>query len=153
MTTTLARISPMADFISLRDAMDQLFQDSFIRPTAWTGLAAAQLAVPVDLWETPDAFHLRADIPGLTADDIDLNVTADTVQIAGEIKGSTDVSQDGWLRQERRTGKFARAFQLSGPIDTNKVEASFENGVLTMVLPKAESVRPKQIKIGAQKHQ
>ena len=144
---TLARFNPMADFVSLRDAMDRLVEDSFIRPSAFTGLAAGQLAVPVDLWDTPEAYHLRADLPGLTPDAIDISVTGDTVQLAGEIKPSTDVTQDGWLRQERRFGKFQRAFTLPVQIDPNKVEATFNNGVLELVLHKAESVRPKTIKV------
>ena len=144
---TLARFNPMADFVSLRDAMDRLVEDSFIRPNAFTGLAAGQLAVPIDLWDTPEAYHLRADLPGLTPEAIDISVTGDTVQLAGEIKPSTDVTQDGWLRQERRFGKFQRAFTLPVQIDPNKVEATFNNGVLELVLHKAESVRPKSIKV------
>lgn len=105
--------------------------------------------MPVDLWETAEAYFLRADLPGITADDIDINVTADTVSISGEMKGQQDVSTEGWLRQERRHGKFVRAFTLPTQLEANKVEATFENGVLHLVLPKAEAVRPKQIKITA----
>lgn len=146
---TIARFHPMPDVVSLREAMDRLFEDSFIRPSTWTGLPAGQIAVPVDLWETPEAYHLRADLPGLTAEDIDINVTADTVAISGELNGRSDVTSEGWLRQERRYGKFQRAFTLPTQLDANKVEATFENGVLTLVLPKAEAVRPKQIKVTA----
>ncbi|HEX4743445.1 MAG TPA: Hsp20/alpha crystallin family protein [Candidatus Limnocylindria bacterium] len=146
---TIARFHPMPDVVTLREAMDRLFEDSFIRPTTWTGLPAGQIAVPVDLWETPEAYHLRADLPGLSAEDIDINVTADTVSISGELKGQTDVSGDGYLRQERRYGKFQRAFTLPTQLESNKIEATFDNGVLTLVMPKAEAVRPKQIKINA----
>lgn len=150
---TIARFHPMPDVVTLREAMDRLFEDSFIRPNTWTGLPAGQIAVPVDLWETPEAYHLRADLPGLTAEDIDINVTADTVAIAGELKGQTDVSGEGYLRQERRHGKFQRAFTLPTQLDSGKVEATFDNGVLTLVMPKAESVRPRQIKINAKNAQ
>jgi len=146
---TLARFSPMPDAVSLREAMDRLFEDSIIRPTTHSRLPAGQIGVPVDLWETADAYFLRADLPGITADDIDINVTADTVSISGEMKGQQDVSNEGWLRQERRHGKFVRAFTLPTQLEANKVEATFENGVLHLVLPKAEAVRPKQIKITA----
>lgn len=146
---TLARFSPMNDVVSLREAMDRLFEDSFIRPSIASGVPGGQIAVPVDLWETADSYFLRADLPGLTAGDIDINVTADTVAITGELKGQQDVTNDGWLRQERRQGKFQRAFTLPTQLDANKVEATFENGVLHLVLPKAEAVRPKQIKITA----
>ncbi|HEY8656131.1 MAG TPA: Hsp20/alpha crystallin family protein [Candidatus Limnocylindria bacterium] len=146
---TLARYTPISDFMSLRDAMDQLFQDSFIRPTTLTGLAAGQIAVPIDLWETPDAYHVRADLPGLTPNDIDINVTGATLQLSGELKPATDAAVDGWLRQERRVGKFRRALALPIQIESAKVEATFKDGVLDLILPKAESVRPRTVRINA----
>ena len=144
----IARIAPLSDFVSLRDAMDQLFQESFIRPNGWSG-PAGQIPMPVDLWETKDAYRLRADLPGMTADDIAINVTGDTVSFAGETTPATDVASDGWLRQERRTGKFQRTFTLPVQIDANAVTATFTNGVLELVLPKSESVKPKTVKITA----
>ncbi len=146
---TITRFSPMTDFVSLREAMDRLFEDSFIRPNGWSGLAAGQIAVPVDLWETNDAYHLRADLPGLAPDQIEINATQDTVQISGETKVQADVSTEGWLRQERRAGRFQRAFTLPVQIDPNKVQATFEHGVLDLVLPKADQVKPRNIKITA----
>jgi HSP20 family protein len=146
---TIARYSPMSDFVSLRDAMDRLFEDSFIRPSPWSGLPAGQLAVPVDLWETQDAYHIRADLPGLTPEDIEINVTGESIQFGGELKGTTDVAGEGWLRQERRTGKFQRGFTLPVQIDPNTVEATFNNGVLELTLPKSEAVKPRSVKISA----
>jgi HSP20 family protein len=146
---TLARWNPINDVVSLREAMDRLFEDSFIRPTTWTGLAAGQLAVPVDLWETKDAYHLRADLPGLGPEDIEINATSDTITINGETRTKTEVSDEGWIRQERRSGKFTRSFALPVQIDPNKVEASFNHGVLEMTLPKAENVKPRTIKVNA----
>lgn len=144
---TITRWSPMTDLVSLREAMDRLFEDSFIKPSTWTGLAAGQVAVPVDLWETNDAYHLRADLPGLAPEEIDINVTADTVALTGETKASQDVTSDGWLRQERRIGKFQRAFTLPVQIDPDKVQATFTHGVLDLVLPKADQVKPRTIKV------
>src|SRR5919198_2196303 len=145
---TITRFSPLSDVVSLREAMDRLFEDSFIRPGArW--IDGAQIGVPVDLWETKDAYHLRADLPGVTPDGIEINATADTVQISGELKPATDVTDEGWLRQERRYGKFTRAFTLLVQIDPNKVDAKFTNGVLELALPKAESTKPRAIKINA----
>lgn len=146
---TITRFSPMTDLVSLREAMDRLFEDSFIKPTAWTGLAAGQISVPVDLWETNDAYHLRADLPGLAPEAIDINATADTISLSGETKAQQDVTSDGWLRQERRTGKFQRAFTLPVQIDPDKVQASFQHGVLELVLPKADQVKPRSIKVTA----
>ena len=146
---TIARFTPMTDFVSLRQAMDRLLEDSFIRPTTMTGLPAGQIAVPVDLWETSESFHLRADLPGMTPESIDINVTADTVALSGEHRAPADVTDEGWLRQERRVGKFQRAFTLPVQIDPNKVQASFEHGVLDLVLPKADQVKPRNIKVSA----
>ena len=146
---TIARFDPMSDFVSLRQAMDRLFEDSIIRPSVWTGLSAGQIAVPVDLWETNDAYHLRADLPGIAPDDIDINVTSDTVALTGESKMSQDVTNDGWLRQERRVGKFQRAFTLPVQIDPDKVQATFTHGVLELTLPKADQVKPRTIKVTA----
>jgi HSP20 family protein len=146
---TIARFTPLTDVVSLREAMDRLFEDSFIRPNGWTSGNGQPIAVPVDLWETQDAYHLRADLPGMTADDIEINATADTVTIAGELKPSTDVTNEGWLRQERRAGKFGRSFTVPMQLDPTKVEANFQNGVLELVLPKAENVKPRAIKINA----
>ena len=146
---TLARFSPLSDVVSLREAMDRLFEDSFIRPSTWSGMAAGQLAVPVDLWETKDAYHLTADLPGFTADNIEINATSDTVTLGGELKQTNDVATEGWIRNERRSGKFTRIFTLPVQIDPNKVEAKFANGVLELVVPKAENTKPRAIKINA----
>jgi HSP20 family protein len=145
----ITRFSPLSDLVSLRDAMDQLFQESVIRPNGWSGIAAGQIAMPVDLWETKDAYHLRADLPGMTPDDIAINVTGDTVTLSGETKSMTDVANEGWLRQERRAGKFQRTFTLPVQIDANAVTATFSNGVLDLTLPKSEAVKPKTVKIQA----
>ena len=145
----IARYSPLSDLVSLRDAMDQLFQESFIRPNGWSGLPAGQISTPVDLWETKDAYHLRADLPGMTPEDIMINVTGDTVTLSGETKSMTDVANEGWLRQERRAGKFQRGFTLPVQIDANAVTATFSNGILDLTLPKSEAVKPKTVKIQA----
>jgi HSP20 family protein len=132
---TIARFALMPDMVSLRDAVDRL----------------GTLAVPVDLWETKDAYHLRADLPGVTPDELEINATSDSISISGEVRGQTDVADDGWLRQERRVGKFQRAFTVPVAIDPSKVEATFENGVLSLVMPKAENTKPRTIKVNATK--
>ncbi len=130
---TIARFTPLTDILLLRDAMDRL----------------GPLSVPVDLWETKDAYHLRADLPGVKPEELEINATSDSISIAGEVKGATDMSDETWLRQERRVGKFERAFTLPIVIDPTKVEATFENGVLQLVLPKAENTKPRTIKVNA----
>ena len=86
---------------------------------------------------------------GPGGNELEINATSDSISIGGEVKARTDVTEDGWLRQERRVGKFQRAFTLPVAIDPTKVEATFENGVLQLVLPKAENVKPRTIKVNA----
>jgi len=146
---SITRWDPVRDFVSLREAMDRLFEDSFIRPgTALSG-DGANTAFAIDLYETPDAFVLKAPLPGIKPDEIDINATTDGVVIRGELKPDLEVKPETWLRQERRYGKFQRGFTLPTQIDPNKVDATFEHGVLTLTLPKAETVKPKQIKVKA----
>ena len=130
---TITRFALMPDIVSLRDAVDRL----------------GTLAVPVDLWETKDAYQLRADLPGVKADDLEINATSDSISISGGVKDQAEVTEDGWLRQEQRVGKFQRAFSLPIAIDPARVEATFENGVLSLVLPKAEGTKPRMIKVNA----
>ena len=146
---SITRFQPLGDFVSLRDAMDRLFEDSFIRPAAVWANGVGPLGVQVDLWETKDAYHLRADVPGMKAEDIDINATQDTITLSGELKEEPLGESDAWLRRERRHGKFTRSFTLPVEVDANAVDATFENGVLHLVLPKAEAVKPKQIKVRA----
>ena len=143
---SITRFTPMGDFVSLRDAMDRLFEDSVIRPAAWAN-GVSPIGVQVDLWETKDSYHLRADVPGAKAEDIDINATQDTITISGELKDEPLGEGDAWLRRERRHGKFTRSFTLPVQVDSNAVDATFENGVLHLVLPKAEAVKPKQIRV------
>lgn len=146
---SITRFQPLGDFVSLRDAMDRLFEDSFIRPSQWVNGQNGAFGVPVDLWETSEAYHLRADVPGLTPDDIEINATSDTITFSGEVKAEAAGENDVWLRRERRYGKFTRSFTLPLQIDANKIDATFENGTLHLVLPKADEVKPKQIKVRA----
>ena len=130
---TIARFTFMPDIVSLREAMHGL----------------APVAVPVDIWETKDAYHLRADIPGVSPEKLEINATGDGVTISGEVEAESESAGETWLRQERRVGKFERAFTLAVAIDPSTVEATFENGVLQLVLPKAESTKPRAIKVNA----
>src|SRR2546430_14823952 len=104
---TVAGFTPLSDFVSLRDAMERL-----------------QFTVPVDLWENPDAYHLRADLPGLAPEEIEINATSDTISIAGEMKAQANISEEGWLRRERRVGKFQRTFTLPIQIEPMKINAA-----------------------------
>lgn len=141
---SIIRYNPMRDFVSLREVMDRLLEDSVIRPTPVDG---RQIGFAADLKETPETFILKATLPGVKVDQLDINATSEGVTVRAEIKEETEQKDEHWLLRERRHGTFERTFTLPTQIDPNKVEATFEDGELTLTLPKSEAVRPKQIKV------
>jgi len=137
---------PANEFLSLRDAMDQLFNESFLRPFGDGGLIG-QDGPAVDVAETNDKVLVTATVPGIKPDDIKITLTGDVLQISGETKAETETNEATYHLRERRYGSFSRAISLPSPVITDKAEAVFENGVLKLALPKAEEARPKAIKI------
>ncbi|HYY54531.1 MAG TPA: Hsp20/alpha crystallin family protein [Candidatus Dormibacteraeota bacterium] len=144
---SITRFDPFRDFVSLREAMDRLLEDSVIRPATLITNGQQGTSFPVDLYETADGYVLKATLPGVAPDALDINATTDGVSIKAEVKPDAGVREESWLLRERRYGTFQRHFGLPMEIDPNKVEASFDNGVLTLTLPKAETVKPKQVKV------
>jgi len=145
---SIIRWDPFRDAVSLRDAMNRLFEESFIRPAAWPApFEGAGLAV--DMVETKDDVVVKAAAPGLKPEDIDIAVTGDRLTIKGEFKSETKTEGASVIRQERRYGAFERTLSLPTQVVADKARAEFENGVLTLTLPKAEEVKPKTIKVKA----
>lgn len=146
--SSLMRWDPGNDMISLRDMMDRLFEDSFVRTRSGSMLPrAGDLAV--DLVETKDDVVVKATLPGVKPEDVELTITGDTLSISGETKEEKETKDENYIRRERRYGSFSRSIQLPAGLQTDKAEASFENGVLTLKLPKSEQVKPKSIKVKA----
>lgn len=146
--SSLMRWDPGNDMISLRDMMDRLFEDSFVRTRSGSMLPrAGDLAV--DLVETKDDVVVKATLPGVKPEDVELTITGDTLSIRGETKEEKETKDENYIRRERRYGSFSRSIQLPAGLQTDKAEASFENGVLTLKLPKSEQVKPKSIKVKA----
>jgi HSP20 family protein len=135
--------------MSLREAMDRLFEDAFLRP-GWFGIGetAANL-VAVDMYETDDHLVVKATVPGVKPENIDVTVTGDLLTIKGEFKSEEKTEKRNYLRQERRYGSFCRQIGLPAGVDANKAKATFEHGVLTLELPKTEAVKAKSIKVVA----
>jgi len=138
---------PFREAVSLREAMNSLLQDSFVRPggvPAQSGLTA----LPLDVSETENEFVVKASLPGIKPDDVHITVHGDTLTIRGESKVEEEKKGEHWHLRERRSGVFQRSLSLSAPVDSDKAQAEFEHGVLTLTLPKAESAKPRQIKVG-----
>lgn len=144
----IERWDPFRDVVSLREAMNSLLQDSFVRPSG--GLSGTpQGSFPLDVSETENEFVLHAQLPGVKPEEVQITVHNDTVLIRGETKSQEEKKGETWHLRERRFGSFQRAVNLNAPIDADKANAQFEHGVLTLTLPKAEAAKPKQIKVGA----
>jgi len=136
--------APFSNALSLREAMNQLFQDSFVAP--FGAPARTMSSMPVDVYETDDAFVVKAFMPGLTPDDLTINVEQQTVTIHGEPKAE-DLQGMRPLLQERRIGAFTRTFTLPVLVDADKVQAELAQGVLSLTLPKSEALKPRKIQV------
>jgi HSP20 family protein len=144
---SIDRWDPFREAVSLRDAMNSLLQDSFVRPN---GLSAPTVpaALPLDVSETEDAFVVKASLPGIKPEDVEITVQGDTLTIRGESQAEDEKKGEHWHLRERRFGSFQRSVSLATPVNSDRAQASYEHGVLTLTLPKSEAAKPRQIKIG-----
>lgn len=135
------------DFMSLRDALDRIVEESMVWPFGLFEGPSTTFAV--DLSETTDAYVLTAALPGLKPEDIDITATADSVSVAGEHKGEATVTDATYLRQERQAGVFKRSFALPLPISPEQIDAVQADGILTVTMPKAEVTKPARVQVKA----
>jgi len=142
----IERWDPFREAISLRDAMNSLFQESFVRPNMLAQNGAA--ALPLDVSETENEFIVKASVPGVKPEDVQITVQGDTVTVRGESKSEEEKNDEHWHLRERRFGAFQRSVTLGTPVNADKAQAHHEHGVLTLTLPKAEESKPRQIKVG-----
>lgn len=142
---TISRWEPFRDLMTLREAMDRLFEDSFVRagPRWTTGERRCDL--PVDAYTTDNDVVITAAIPGVDPKDVEITIEGDTLTIQGDLKGPLD--NVDYTIQERTYGKFSRTLRLNIPVQADKAEASFDKGVLTLTIPKQEEIKPKTIKV------
>ena len=154
----LTRWEPTSEVVTLRDAMDRLFDDAFTRPlsllrnggSTWSSL-------PIDMYQTNDDVVVKAAVPGFRPDQVQINVTGDVLTIRGEVsheeENTSSLRRDdrAWHIREHRLGSFERSVALPLPVVSDKATAEFENGILLITLPKAEEVKPRTITIKARK--
>jgi HSP20 family protein len=146
----LTRFDPVGEMVSLRAAMDRLFEDSFVSPMSWRTLGNGEtITPPIDVHETADELVVTSSLPGIRAEDLEITMTGQTLTLRGEFKADDEIKREQYLYRERRYGTFGRTVQLPVRVQGDRAEASFNDGILTLRLPKAEEVRPRQIRITA----
>ena len=145
--------STPTDMLSLRDMMGQLMENAFISPEQWLSNGFGASMPAIDVSENKDAYTVRAELPGWKPENIDITCEGNTLTLRGQLdeekeQGNGDTR---WHHREMRRSSFERSIALPAEVQADKATANFENGVLSLTLPKSEAVKPKQIKIEGSK--
>lgn len=143
----LTRWDPFGHMWSLRDAMDRLFEDALVRPWSAASDGAPVSTLPLDMYETADDVVVTASVPGVKPEDIEITVQGDTLTIRGETRTEHEVNEEAYHYRERRFGRFHRQVALPRSVRSDAAEASFENGILRLRLPKAEEAKERKIPV------
>ena len=142
---TVSRFEPFRGTSSLQEQINRLFNDAFERPGDESNLTS--WAPAVDIFKTEHELVVKADLPDVDRKDLDIRVENNILSIRGERKFEKKVSEDKYLRVERAYGSFSRSFSLANTVNLEAIKADYQNGVLTLTVPKREEAKPKQIKI------
>ncbi len=143
---SVVRWSPRGSWVDVRNEFDRLF-DSFFNPSYEEETALSAFNPAVDIVEEDQAYQVHVELPGLTKDDIKLNIKDNYLSISGEKKRESKVEEKNYQRTERIFGSFQRNFRLSDSVDVDKIEAEFKDGVLNVVIPKKKESLAKQIEV------
>jgi HSP20 family protein len=142
---TISRWEPFRGVSTLQDQVNRLFNEGFERGGEESSMSA--WAPAVDIYETEHELVLKADLPEVDPKDLDIRVENNLLTIRGERKFEKKVSEENYLRVERSYGSFARSFTLANTVNSDAIKAEYQNGVLTLSIPKREEAKPKQIKV------
>jgi HSP20 family protein len=144
--TTLTRWEPFREMANLSRMMDRFFDEPFGEmPVLWRRGDGYTLAL--DVAEQEDKYIVKASVPGIKPEDVEITLTDKVLTIKGETKDEQEVKEENYHLRERRFGSFMRSLALPNSVDADKIEAVNEHGVLTLTLPKAEAVKPKRIEV------
>jgi HSP20 family protein len=145
MRATLTQFQPFRGVSTLQDQINRLFEGSFDRSSGEANLTT--WAPAVDIFETEQNLVVKADLPDIKPEELDIRVENNILTIRGERKFEKKVNEDNYLRVERSYGSFSRSFSLSSTVNTESIQADYKNGVLTLSIAKREEAKPKQIKV------
>ena len=142
--------SPIREFMSLRDGMDRLFEDRWVSPGSWlTWSSMGANYLPLDVYDTADEIVVRAIVPGVGPDGIDIQFQGGVLTLRAKTEEPGLPDGASWLVHEVMAGEYIRQVTLPRAIDADKATTTFENGVLTLTLPETADAKPKQIKVGS----
>ena len=144
--TIVRRPSPTRDLLTWRQAMDRFFDDDF-RPFQWLSGGYTGPALPLDVTTDADRLTIEAALPGIKPEDVDITVENGAVTISGKTADERSAEEGSYVVQEIRRGNFSRTVTLPNGLEPDKAKATFEHGILRLEIPKAEQLKPRQIKI------
>ncbi len=147
MRTSISRFEPYRSH-PLQEQLNRLFNEAFERSPEDSNLTT--WAPAVDIYETEQELVVKADLPDIKPEDLDIRVENNNLTIRGERKFEKKVKEDNYLRVERSYGSFSRSFSLANTVNTEAIKAEYKNGVLTLTIPKREEAKPKQIKVNVE---
>lgn len=147
--TTLSRWNPMREMNSLRNEMNRLFDRAFEDGPLTQWQPSTSWGLAMDIVENDDAFVVTASVPGMNPDDIDITISDNVLTIKGEYKADETIDEEKYHIRERRFGSFGRSISLPVSVKADDVDASYDKGVLTLTIPKADEVKPRRIAIKA----
>jgi HSP20 family protein len=145
MANYITRWDPFREAVTLREAMDRLFEDSYVPARRQAEQREQAWRLPLDAYITAEEIVIVANMPGVKPENVDITLEGDTLTIKGE--RPAPLENVDYVLQERTYGKFQRTLNINIPVDANKAEAKFEDGLLTLIVPKAEAVKPKTIAV------
>ena len=141
--SSLMRRDPYQGPVSLQQAMNRLFEDSFVRPM----FDQQDMNLAMDMYETDDSVVVKLAVSGAKPEDIQITVVGDTLTIKGKVEAEQETKDRNYHLRERRYGSFVRTVTLPVPVNVDATTAEFENGILTLTAPKREEVKPKTIQV------
>jgi HSP20 family protein len=147
--SSLMRWQPISELVSLRDATDRLFEDSYIGPRSGWSAPGSAANLAINVYETKNEVVVKSALPGVKPEEVEVTITGNMLTISGESKEENEVKDKDYLRKERHFSSFTRSVTLPGGLKADQADASFENGVLTLKVPKSEVAKPKTTKVKA----
>ena len=147
----IVRFEPFCGPVTAQNQFERLFREAFSPVLGESEVSTRTWAPPVDIYENGDNLVLKAELPGINPDDVEIRVEDNTLYLKGERKFEKEVKEQSYHRVERSYGAFTRTFSLPNSVDADKVTANYKDGVLTLTMPKKEEAKPKTIKINVSK--